>query len=229
VYIHIDLTRVDLNEQERNRKLSAHESGVITFAQGRGENAAVDRASVNEDELLRPRLPAYPGAPDPPPNLDATASARGNFQQIVEKLGAIDIADPVAQRGHNWQLQRDFIFAHQTEANCRMSQSLQKKLMFDISRFRRFGAEKFSPCWHIVKQRTHFDLCPGRFAAVAHRLDPSAVYENFRASDGTVLARGQPKARNTGDARQRFAPKTKRADGREISRGSDFARGVPFK
>src|SRR6266567_6978299 len=70
VYIHIHLARVDVNEQERNRKLSAHESGVITFAQGRGENAALDRASVNEDELLRPRLPACPGAPAPAPNLE---------------------------------------------------------------------------------------------------------------------------------------------------------------
>src|SRR5204862_897755 len=53
VYIHIHLTRVELNEQERNRKLSAHQSGMITFAQSRGENAALDRAAVNEDELLR--------------------------------------------------------------------------------------------------------------------------------------------------------------------------------
>src|SRR4029434_7032738 len=110
-----------------------------------------------------------------------------------------------------------------------MSERLQKKLVLDISRFRRFGAEKFSPRWHIVKQRTHFDLCPRCFAAVTHRLDPSAVYENFRASHCTMLARRQPKARNTGDARQRFAAKTKRADGGEISGGSDFAGGVPFE
>ena len=44
-----------------------------------------------------------------------------------------------------------------------------------------------------------------------------------------MLARGQPKARNTGDARQRFTAKTKRVDGGEISRGSDFASGVPFE
>src|SRR5207253_8799110 len=43
---------IQIEEQKRNRKLSAHKSGVITFAQGSGENAAVNRASVNKDELL---------------------------------------------------------------------------------------------------------------------------------------------------------------------------------
>src|SRR5436305_823195 len=64
-----------------------------------------------------------------------------------------------------------------------MRQRLQTELVLDVSRFGRFGAEKFSPRWHIVKQRTNLDLCPGRFAAVAHRLDPPAVYQNFCAGD----------------------------------------------
>jgi len=58
-----------------------------------------------------------------------------------------------------------------------MGQRLQKKLVLDVSRFRGFGAQKFSARRHIIKQRTHFDLRPRRFAAVAHRLDPSAVYQ----------------------------------------------------
>src|SRR5437763_5883409 len=110
-----------------------------------------------------------------------------------------------------------------------MRQRLQTELVLDVSRFGRFGAEKFSPRWHIVKQRTNLDLCPGRFAAVAHRLDPPAVYQNFCAGDRDGLASAQPEARNARDARQRFAPKTKRADSGEISRGSDFAGGVPFE
>ena len=111
------------------------------------------------------------------------------------------------------------IFPHKGEANFRMGRSLADKT--DVRYCRAsvvFGAQEFSARRHIVKKRTHFDLRPRRFAAVAHRLDPSAVYQNFRAGDRPGSRVRQPKARNAGDARQRFAPKTKRADGCEISR-----------
>jgi hypothetical protein len=192
--VDVYFTWIQINEQKRNRKLSAHESGVITFAQGGREDSAVNRASVYENELLCSRLPAHPSATDPALNLNTTPITQGNFEQVVEELGTIEIADPVSQRGRYRQLRRNVIFPHQGEANLGMGQRLQKKLMLDISRFRRFGAQKFSARRHIVKQRTHFDLRPRRFAAVAHRLDPSTVYENFRAGDRTGLASAQPQA-----------------------------------
>src|SRR4029077_1455403 len=85
---------IQINKQKSNRKLSAHESGVITFAQGCGQDSALNRASVYENELLCSRLPAHPGSTDPASNLNATSITHGNFAQIVEELGPIEIADP---------------------------------------------------------------------------------------------------------------------------------------
>src|SRR5207302_11249912 len=109
--------RIQINEQKRNRKLSAHESGVITFAQGSGEDSALNRASIYENELLSSRLPAHPSATDPALNLNTTPITHGNFEQIVEEFGTVKIADPVSQRGRYRQLQRNSIFPHQGEAN----------------------------------------------------------------------------------------------------------------
>src|SRR5207253_8682402 len=38
---------IQINEQESNWKLSAHKSGVIAFAQGSGEDSALNRPSIN--------------------------------------------------------------------------------------------------------------------------------------------------------------------------------------
>ena len=86
--VDVYFTRIEIDEQKRNRKLSAHESGVITFAQGGREIPRVNRASVYENELLRSRLPAHPSATDPALNLNTTPIAKGNFEQVVEKLRA---------------------------------------------------------------------------------------------------------------------------------------------
>ena len=103
--VDVYFTWIQINEQKRNRKLSAHESGVITFAQGGREDSAFNRASVYENELLCSRLPAHPSATDPALNLNTTPITQGNFEQVVEELRTIEIADPVSQRGRYRQLQ----------------------------------------------------------------------------------------------------------------------------
>jgi len=57
----------------------------------------------------------------------------------------------------------------------------------------------------------------------------ATINNDLRASDGTCLARREPKTRNAGDARQRFAAKSKCADGFEVRSRADLARGVPFE
>src|SRR5438105_15296188 len=115
--VDVYFTWIQINEQKRSRKLSAHERGVITFAPRGREDSAVNRASVYENELLCSRLPAHPSATDPALNLNTTPITQGNFEQIVEELGTIEIADPVSQRRRYRQLQRNSIFPHQGEAN----------------------------------------------------------------------------------------------------------------
>src|SRR5690349_8955428 len=110
-----------------------------------------------------------------------------------------------------------------------MRQCLQKKLMLDVPRLGRFRTEKFSSCRQIVKQRAHFDLRSWRFAAVAHRLDASAIHQNLCAGNRAWLASRQSEPGNTRDARQRFASKTECADGSEISRRGNFAGGMSLE
>ena len=78
--IHIHILRLEIDKQERDRKLSAHESSVITLAQRSGENTAVDCPPVDKNELLRARLPTDTSSPDPAPNPESTVFALRNLQ-----------------------------------------------------------------------------------------------------------------------------------------------------
>jgi hypothetical protein len=73
------------------------------------------------------------------------------------------------------------------------------------------------------------DLRAGRFAAVAHRLDASAVHHDLGARHRLTLPRGEPKARHAGDARQRLSAEAERADCRQVINRADLARRVPFQ
>ena len=103
-----------------------------------------------------------------------------------------------------------------------MRERVQKKLMFDVSRFRRFRTQKLSARRHIEKQRAHFDLSAGRFSSIPDRFNPSAVHDNFSADQGAVLAGGEPKTRNARDTGERFAAKSKRGNSGKIVRRTDF-------
>ena len=127
------------------------------------------------------------------------------------------------------KLKDEAIVAHKGERNLRMTDGLEMNLVLDVAALGVFRAQEFSARRQIVKKRTHFHLRAGRFAAFAHDVDLAAVYHDLGAGDGIRFARRQAKTRNAGDARQRFAAKSERADGFEIGSRADFARGVPFE
>ena len=54
--VHIYFTRIEIDEEKSDRKLSAHQRGMISFAQCCSDDAAFDGSAVHEDELLRARL-----------------------------------------------------------------------------------------------------------------------------------------------------------------------------
>src|SRR4051794_1942797 len=107
-----------------------------------------------------------------------------------------------------------------------MRDSLEVKLVFDVTRLGVFSAEKFAARRQIVEQRTHFYLRSGRFAASPARAAPPAADHDFGARDRIVLARRELETRDARDARQRFTAKAKRRDRDKIVGISNLARGV---
>src|SRR6267378_7736703 len=89
-----------------------------------------------------------------------------------------------------------------------MADRLQMDLMFDVTTFGIFGPKEFSAHWHVIKKRAHLDLCPRRFAAIAHDVDFAAIDDDLGSCNFVAFSSGQTKSRHAGDARQCFAAKS---------------------
>ena len=93
----------------------------------------------------------------------------------------------------------------------------------------RFATQKFPAGGQIEKQRARFDTRARGVATVADFFDPAALDEDFRAHQRAGLAGSQSETRHAGDARQGFATKSQRGNGREVRAGAEFAGGVTFQ
>src|SRR4029453_9683723 len=110
-----------------------------------------------------------------------------------------------------------------------MADRLQMDLMFDVTTFGIFGAEKFSARWQVIKKRAHLDLCPRRFAAIAHDVDLAAIDDDFGSCNCVALSSAQTKSRYTGDAWQCFAAKSQCRHSLQISGRPNLARGMSLQ
>ena len=110
-----------------------------------------------------------------------------------------------------------------------MANRLQVNVMLNVTAFRVFRAKKFPTRRQIIEKRAHLDLRSRRFTTIAHHLDLTPINDDLRSGDGIRLACGQSKTGNTGDARQCFAAKSKRADSLQVSSRANLARSMPFK
>ena len=71
--VHVHFARIELDEEERDRVLPAHERRMMTFTQRAGDDGALDGATIDEDKLLRARLPADARTADVAEATDAAA------------------------------------------------------------------------------------------------------------------------------------------------------------
>src|SRR5215475_14082983 len=110
-----------------------------------------------------------------------------------------------------------------------MADRLQMNLMFDVTTFGIFGAKKFSARRQIVKKRAHLDLCPRRFAAIAHDVDFAAIDDDLGSCNGVAFSSGQPTSRHTGDARQCFTAKPQCGYGLQIGSRANLARSMSLE
>ena len=156
---------------------------MIALAQCGVDYRTFDRAAVDEDQLLRARLPAQARLTDQTRGRDFRVRVRFNFQQPRHQLGSMQIANAVAQGISRRQLEDDALIAHENESDLWMPGGLQVKLMLDVAALGIFRAEKFSAGGQIIKKRSHFDLGAGCFSTIAHRLDPSAGDDDLCTRD----------------------------------------------
>ena len=204
---------------------------MIALAKRRRQHWALDGAAIHKDELLRPRLPAHSRLPDQSADPDFRRIVLQLFdvEKAIDEILPVKIADAVEQTRGGRQLQDDALVAHKHERDLRMPRRLEMKLVLDVAALCVFRAQEFPARRQIVKNRAHFNLRAGSFAAIAHRFDPAARYDDFRACNRVRFTSGQPKARDAGDAGQRFAAKPKRGDRRQVGRRPDLARRMPLQ
>src|SRR5438045_9723633 len=108
--------------------------------------------------------------------------------------------------------------------NCR-----QLNLMFDITAFSIFRAKKFSARGQVIEKRAHLHLSSWRFAAVAHDINLTAIYDDLSSCDCAELSRGQTKSRHTGNTWQGFAAKSQRRHRLQICSRPNLARGMSLQ
>ena len=84
VNVYIDGAWIEIEEKKRNRILPFHQGGVITFADGGGYEAALDRTAVHKNELLRASLPAQARLPDEPADLNFGGSITVYLNQAFQ-------------------------------------------------------------------------------------------------------------------------------------------------
>src|SRR5438094_10667004 len=96
-------------------------------------------------------------------------------------------------------------------------------LMLDVAAFGVFGSKKFSARRQVIKERAHLDLRTRGFTSVALTFKLAAIDNDFGSGNRVSLTCRQAKSGHTGNARQRFAPKSQRSDCLEIRSRSDLA------
>src|SRR3954454_10667297 len=89
MHIYIDSFGIELNEKERNRILSLHQSCVIAFADSSSDKVAFNRASVYEHELLAATLPAETCLTDKTTDLNFWGGSAVYFNQPLQQFDAI--------------------------------------------------------------------------------------------------------------------------------------------
>src|SRR2546428_991047 len=102
-------------------------------------------------------------------------------------------------------------------------------LMLDVPALGIFGSKKFSARRQIKKKGAHFDLRSRGFTAIAHNVELAAVNDDFRPRECVRRTRRQAKSRHTGDAWQRFAPKSECSDSFKIRSSPNLAGGMPLQ
>ena len=115
------------------------------------------------------------------------------------------------------------------EGDVWMRKSRKRQVMVDVGVFGFFGPKEFSPSGEVEKDLAYLDRSAGRAPGGFDFNDLAAVNHDLRRSVGIVLARGNRHAADAGDARDGFAAKSHRGDGRKVFGLLDFAGGMAFE
>src|SRR5207237_7760693 len=133
MHVHIHGRGIEIEKKKRDGELTFHERGVITFAERRGQDRALNGAAVHEDKLLRASLAADSSLPDQAANSNF---CRGRFfdgEKTLDQLIAVEIANAFEQARGGGKLKRHAIVPDKNKRHLRMAGRLQVKLVLDVA------------------------------------------------------------------------------------------------
>lgn len=218
MHVHIDLARVEFDEQGHHRMAVTGQHIRIGPAQGRHQQLVPHRAAVDEKELGERVRTVIGGQPRKPEQPDALAH-RLDFAGVLDEFLAKHLGDAGGQRplaGRGGEGQRLAVGSRQFETHMRMC---KREAPHHIGYGTSLGPvrlQELEPGGRCEEKVAHLDTgAPG--SARRARFAPGSTFHLQRPRVGFVrMARGNGQARHGPDGGQRLATESEAAYVEEV-------------
>ncbi len=202
---------------------------MVGIAKCEIDYGALDRAVVQEAELVLSVRASDTGWPDEAADLDPMAHLLGDVDQPLGELVPGDSGDALAQVTGGWQLEDEAIAVPQSKCDVRVGDRVDAHLLLDVAELGRFGAQELAPSWDVVEQRAHLDLCAWSLAAVVNVPELAPIDIDLGAAERVRFPGGKAEARDAGDRGECLAAEAEGRDIAEVLFGVEFAGRMAFE
>ena len=226
--VHVHARRVHFEEQHRDRVAALHQRVAVALQQAEVEGAILDRALVDEEQLLVARGAADARLADEAAQAQAAFLRRQRHDE-VQPLGAEDRAEPALESLARQPALGRRLVGGEGEADFRSREAGQEQDVTQVGRLGRLRAQEFAARGQVVKERADLDLRAGGEADLAHLAQAPAVDHQLHARQRLGLARAQAEFRDRRDARDGFAAEAVGADVVQVARLAQLAGGVALQ
>ena len=226
MHVDVDARRVQLEKQHIRRLAPVEQHIAVGHLHRMGHAAIPHRAAVDVEILLigtgarvmRLRHPAVQAQ---------AGTAVVHAQRLAREILAQGLAQPrVRIQIARLVAPRRFAVMRDAQFHVRARQCQRTQPLFDMAQLGALGAQELAPCRHVEEQLAHLNGGARRMRTRHHLAQAPAFDLQRGAVLGIRATRGQRKAADRGDGRQRFAAEAQRGDGFQIIQRGDLAGGM---
>ena len=228
VDIHIDLARVELEDERHRRRARGVDKPAVRLAHGVQHRAVHDRAAVQVDADRARRWTRDAGLAGEAAHDEAAElwEALLELEELGRELGAEDIERALRGFGGRREVEQPPAVRPQFERHRRMRERQRLDRLGDARRLGRVRLQELAPRGHIEEERTHLDHGARARGRRPHGADRAAFDLDLGAARRAAQTRLHPEARDARNRGKRLAAETEGVDRREIVARRHLARRV---
>jgi hypothetical protein len=150
--VYVNCFRLQIEEKECHGMLSLHQSRVVSFPQAMIDGEVFDGATVHENDLFGSGRSADTRFGQQAADSNPVLGLRLDLKELVQKLLATKVADPVNEP-IGWRgLDARRMIANEGKADVGMTNCVQQELVLNMARLGVFASKEFPARGKIEKQ-----------------------------------------------------------------------------